>query len=321
MQTDVNIVTTTFCNLKCKFCVNSKVKVKPELMTYNDFKIIIDKLSKNNYKSIDLTPPIGENYTDTNYRKKLQLLNSYNFSFIRETTNFVHLTTEDFYSILEMRNPILINVSVYGDTKKSFKEFTRVDNFDKFIKNVRFLSNLYNKKMIPPHICFNLIIRYSKIYYTSHGSLNVNTIIKNYKQTNFLNNEFWRLAILMKGANINFWLFNRFENNNFCRPDLIDESHTLVYGKEKYPKKGACVSIVPTILPNGDIVICNNPEPRDLKNKIVANIFNDSMKIIKERFIKIKNRMDGGLFPEICSICSEYSQKPATEKYNGEWKI
>jgi hypothetical protein len=309
MQADVNLVTTTLCDLKCKFCVNDKIEIKKELMSCRRFKVVLDKLKEAGVRSIDMTPPVGENYIYEDYNKKLLLLDQYKFDFIKDTTNFVHVTKKDLNIISNLQIKTLINVSIYGDTQESFLKFAGVDRFENILKNVEYLEKLYQEMKIPSHIEFCFVIRYDKIKNNAEGGeFLFKNILENYiesKQTDFINNKFWQAVALMRGKNENFKVINQYENNNFCRPDLINESHPFVMGADNYPNGGVCACIVPTILPNGDIVICNNPYPRDEKITVITNIFEDSD--FKKHFIRIKDEMRKGNYPDICKRCSEFS--------------
>lgn len=100
------IETTTYCNLRCEWCPNSKYPrgliENKKLMDIGLFKKIIDELSKINYRGIIYPCLYGEPLTDNRIvdlidyiRKKLPL------SIIRLSTNGVFLTKEIYKQLVD----------------------------------------------------------------------------------------------------------------------------------------------------------------------------------------------------------------------------
>ena len=74
---NLNIETTSRCNLKCKFCAYEKrdLDVVPhETMSYDFFVEVVNQALEIGYKNIGLTPQTGDIFMDKGIDKKFEYL-------------------------------------------------------------------------------------------------------------------------------------------------------------------------------------------------------------------------------------------------------
>ena len=142
---NINIETTSKCNLSCKFCAYDKrdlEKVPLTTMSIENFDEIVNQSLNMGYKNIGLTPTTGDIFMDKDIMKKMDilelksLLNSYYFY-----TNFIPIKEENIKKLFHLKKLKSFGISIYGHDEESFKLYSNgsINSYNKLIKNLNFL--------------------------------------------------------------------------------------------------------------------------------------------------------------------------------------
>lgn len=150
----IEIEVTTRCNLKCTMCEHTYWDEKPQDMSFENFKYIVDQFPK--LKWIGLTG-IGEGFLNKDFIKMLGYVKSKSiYSEIYDT--FFFIDEKKSKELIEMGFDRLI-MSIDAATKKTYEKIRVGSNFDKVIGNVKGVIQL--KKELNAHypeIMFHYII-------------------------------------------------------------------------------------------------------------------------------------------------------------------
>ena len=154
---NLNIETTSRCNLKCKFCAYDKrdLNVVPHETMSNDFFIeVVNQAIDIGYKNIGLTPQTGDIFMDKDIFKKFEyldqnkILEGYYFY-----TNFIPLNNDKIIKIFDLSKLQNFGISIYGHDKDSYQSFSggTESSYNKLINNLNFfyecLLKNNNKKL------------------------------------------------------------------------------------------------------------------------------------------------------------------------------
>ncbi len=288
------------CQLKCNFCLYSfqdKLKGGWEL---DDFRMVADKLISFGINRFEFTPSLGEITLDPTWHDKIRYLDG-RVDDILIYTNGLKIDEEQIRLLMEMKTPLTLFFSMYGDSQESYLNTTGVDCYEVFFKQVEHLSSFFP---LPENKRIGIDIRFKEVEMPLHPS-----------GVNF-KNPIWKQLLLYQGQEPNFLLVNRPENSNWA----IDFPG-LPRPKEKVEFNGACECMNVTLNPNGDALICNICHPYDKRYEVLGNVFTDKLEDIFESFNEVQQKMQAGIIPEICKNCTEYDcQGDNEEYYDDGWK-
>ena len=148
-----NLITITIlsnCNLNCTFCrggVNQdllKEYSNYKIMTTEEFKKIVTKCLESNITFFDLTPSIGEPFLDKTVLDKLEFLENYELVEGYTLTTNLLLLNESHIDRLSKLKKLILDVSLYGETKEEYFKNTQKDKYEEFLVKLEMLYERCN---------------------------------------------------------------------------------------------------------------------------------------------------------------------------------
>ena len=168
---------TEKCHLRCGFCMNnSDIFKRGKHMSLGDFKEIVNWLTDQGVKKVDLTPIVGEPLLVPHLGKILDFLEDN--PRITEYDLFTSLGVTDISSLLGKKK-INLFISLYGFNREQFIETTGKNCFDIFLGNMKkIILNKFPKKVIVLQRCpdisdvnqkLRIYLKMSTVFYFNHG--------------------------------------------------------------------------------------------------------------------------------------------------------
>lgn len=128
---------TDKCHLRCHFCFNSDERFsKSTHMSLDDFKRIVDWAVSQQIRFIDLTPTVGEALLIPNLGEYFDYLDASPIQSYTLITTLAHKNIE----VLQNRNKLMLEVSLYGGSRQQYQEATGRDAFNLVRSNILALS-------------------------------------------------------------------------------------------------------------------------------------------------------------------------------------
>ncbi|MDI6840288.1 MAG: radical SAM protein [bacterium] len=150
----VEIETTTRCHMKCIMCEHTYWNEPARDMSFEEFKAIVDQFPR--LKWIGLTG-IGESFLNKDFMKMLRYLKSKSV-YIEIYDTFYLVDKKIAEELINLRIDRILP-SIDGATKETYERIRVGSNFERVIENVRYLSQLKNRKsLVYPDICFHYIV-------------------------------------------------------------------------------------------------------------------------------------------------------------------
>jgi MoaA/NifB/PqqE/SkfB family radical SAM enzyme len=122
----LHIETSSFCNLKCRFCAYDKKQSPKVSMTDEFFFDCVKQALKLGYDHFELTPCTGDVFMDRNIFNKLEFLDAHPdvvaYSFF---TNFTIPGPKHIERLLRLQKLVWLNISIYGHDLETFIAITR----------------------------------------------------------------------------------------------------------------------------------------------------------------------------------------------------
>jgi MoaA/NifB/PqqE/SkfB family radical SAM enzyme len=296
----VNFQTWEFCELNCKFCLYVKTKKLTNGWRLKDFRVAADKLIESGIDRFDMTPSLGEITLDPTWIDKLKYIDG-RVDYIQVYTHGLNLKKSDLRTLMNLKSPLTLVFSVYGDSPRTYKDTTGHDEFNKFMS---VLTQIKEVTPLPANKRIGFDIRFQEIEMPMHIT-NVD-----------FKNHLWRELLLLNGLSENIFILNKWENSNWGV-----KFPNLPNAKEMPKLEKACDCMNVTLNPNGDAVICDICYPYDKRFEILGNILTDDVATIYNRLNEIIEEMDNGEFPSVCKNCTEYTCTGDEEDYfDGAWK-
>ena len=126
---------TDKCNFKCEHCYVHKTNTK--MLSFDEIKIFCDELYSINCNRITLTG--GEIFTHPQFLDIYNYL--YNKGFLIALNTNCSLLNDNILQNLIQKPPFAIEISLYGNNKENFNNFTKTQNFfDITIQNINKLK-------------------------------------------------------------------------------------------------------------------------------------------------------------------------------------
>ena len=296
---NLNIETTSRCNLKCKFCAYEKrdLEVVPhETMSYDFFVKVVNQALEIGYKNIGLTPQTGDIFMDKEIFKKFQyldqkkILESYYFY-----TNFIPLNNEKIIKIFDLNKLKNFGISIYGHDKDSYQSFSggAESSYYKLINNLNFFYECLVKDKNR-----NLTIEISQ------------RAKKNFK----LNNSNSELSEILKKIlsikNVEYSKNSEFNNWGGIVKDEDVKGLNIKLNDTQKKKIGSCSLIYSRMIvgANGLVNACACRDANftlaigDLK----VNKLNEIINLKNKKYKDLIMRQEKNDFPAVCKSCDFY---------------
>lgn len=273
----ISIITINNCNLNCHFCRGGLQKddlaeySRYKIMSTEEFKNIVDKCLDGDKQFFDLTPAIGEPFLDKNFIEKLQILEdddrALEYTF---TTNLLLLKEADVIKLASLKK-LILDISLYGNSKDEYLKNTDKDKYDDFLKQLEMLYALCGS---------------TKIRFIQRCNLEQDTLLSQYVST-FRKNKMANLTLS--------------EQYNLNRAGQVSDnparkrSGVCPYG----PGGGG------GIVSGGNVLFC--PFHDFKRDGVVGNIFNKSLNEIYHDapWKKIINSHTNNEYTGMCKNCDE----------------
>lgn len=139
---EIFIDLTSFCNHRCVFCSNYKLKNKKEMDPVM-VKRVLEEAYDNGVRDIGVYAT-GESFLVKNLAEYVKLAKSIGYEYIFITTNGALATPEKVKEVLDAGLDS-IKFSISAGTTQTYKEIQGRDDFDKVIENLKWVSN-YRKE-------------------------------------------------------------------------------------------------------------------------------------------------------------------------------
>ena len=141
---NINIETSSRCNLGCKFCAYPKRNLDAhphQIMSNELFEKIIKNVKKMGYKNIGLTPATGDIFMDKKIFDKFSLIEKYNFNGFYFYTNFIPISKDQIQKLVISPKLKFLGLSIYGHSLETFKKFTNSNDvsYKKLLENLNYL--------------------------------------------------------------------------------------------------------------------------------------------------------------------------------------
>jgi len=284
------------CNLNCWFCAYNFLD-KDRLNEINKMYMPLDVFKEYAKKCIDfgfdefqLTPIIGEPLLDRTLLEKIEYLHTFkSLKRVSFFTNFININKPKLKKLLFDFPKLTMTISIYGLDKKTYKETTNVDIFEKFEANIKTLSKLYKPTSIPIE------------FFVRCPWMNIKSKLKS-------------LIIILscsKPFNKNYYKRNNLAylnwNGNWC--GLVPDK-TFYNQKDDYNMEGICwYSLIDnSIDPTGDIILCGACDVE--KKTVIGNINRQTFEEIYSKdslyancYIKTQHN---DIYNGCCATCSEH---------------
>ena len=297
-RNNINIETTSLCNLKCKFCAYDK---KDELshptktMTVPEFKEVLNQCINEKFKYIGLSPTTGDIFMDKTIFEKLDILEKeekiLGFYFY---TNFIPIKANLISKLYSYKKIKLLGLSIYGDDLQSFKNFANSSDNAYFtlVKNLKELNKVTRDQKDNIHI--TIAHRTRKDYNLKESNSEVSNEIKE----------------LIKVKNIDYTETDEFNNWG----GLIEEKNisdlNINFNKKSTKKVGACSLIFSRniIGSNFDLNACACRDANftlklgNLKTKGLGELLSKKNSV----YVKLIEDQNKGDFPPVCKTCDFY---------------
>lgn len=307
-RNNINIETTSLCNLKCKFCAYDKrdlIDHPNKTMSVIDFERVLNQCISENYRYIGLSPTTGDLFMDKTIFDKFDLLeNNKDILGFYFYTNFIPIKKNLIEKLLNYKKIKLLGLSIYGDDRNTFKDFANsTDNaYYKLVENLKELNDLLNKKMINTNIIIGHRTR------------------KNYNLENSQSEISVEIKDILKAHNTEYTITDEFNNWGGMIQENDVEHLNINFKKNSIKKIGACSYIFSRniIGSNFDLNAC---ACRDANFTLkLGNVNNDNLgKLLSKKNSiyqnLIKNQNEGN-FPDVCKSCDFYKSIYVPDKYS-----
>jgi MoaA/NifB/PqqE/SkfB family radical SAM enzyme len=308
MLNNINIETTSVCNLTCNFCAYDKrdLQLYPHAtMSNENFKFISSSVQKFGYKNIGLTPTTGDVFMDKKIIEKFKILENLEINSFYFYTNFIPISKSQIDELLNLKKLTNLGISIYGHDLETFKNFSNGNeiSFIRLIENLKYLYSILKNK-IENKIKIEISHRTEKNYnlYKSNNGLAI--IVKKLMTLNNLN--------YIHDSNFNNWggLIKREHVEN------LNINFDYIFKK----KLGPCSIIFSRLIIGADGTV-NACACRDANFTLkIGNIFEKHLKEIismkNEKYKKIIEDQEKNNFQKVCSSCDFYKSI-----YDQDYKI
>lgn len=313
--TQIDLVLTTKCNFQCKHCYIKKESLhKSESISVNDWKAVLDKLSKKGLLSISVTG--GEPLTYNGINEVLDYANELGMKIQLLTNGF--LIDETFVERVSTYRNVIVQVSLDGSSAgTSEKQRGQKGAFDRTIKNISLLTSqgvevivamvlnkdnirdIYDGSMI--QLCSDLGVHVLGITPTVIG---VASAAENREM--FLSpQEAYDVVRYINEKNSSN-LFPKELIVNIGVPPALSRENSISRVKKVRPRCRRGTNSF-SVRPNGDVFVCTDFAELNYIDYHIGNILCDDISEIIARLTPIEQQKKNTLqeIKGVCSICKE----------------
>ena len=279
--------TTSYCNLNCSFCNRDDVVLKPEHMSVETYRMILNKLKNHPIQEIKLMG-MGEPFLHPKFSEICKLTKeTFPHAKIISATNGQFQLSGNLKRSLEFIDLLYLSIDGYGETYEKFRKPAR------WPKLIKFLSELKDCDKFNCQTAINYTINPENVYDIPKVERLLSRFDLDELRLNIVQNwnEDEKVEGLISGFNpedIEF--LKRYKHLMKGRPVWNYEDCFWV-------KEGLYMSV------NGDVKICC----MNTAAKPVGNLITDlsvSQSFSNKRFIEIKNGCETNTPSSHCSNCS-----------------
>lgn len=152
--TTLSIETASRCNLQCRMCSHPLSKRKPHIMSFEDFRIIIDKLSGTKIKRLSFN--MGEPFMNKSIFRMISYAVRKGF-FVYISTNGL-LLTEDYINNVLKTGVNALKFSIEGYAPEVYKNIRIGGDFDRLFRNVVRMKELRDRNESKLYIWISTIL-------------------------------------------------------------------------------------------------------------------------------------------------------------------
>jgi MoaA/NifB/PqqE/SkfB family radical SAM enzyme len=296
---NLNIETTSRCNLKCKFCAYDKRDldmVPHETMTFDFFTEIVNQALDIGYKNIGLTPTTGDIFMDKEIFNKFEYLDKkkslvgYYFY-----TNFIPLNNDKIAKIFDLIKLKNFGISIYGHDKDSFQSFSggTESSYNKLVDNLNFFFACLEKN-INQNLNIEISQRTKKDFNLNDSNSRLSKIIKkilSIKKVEYSkNSEFNNWGGIIKGDDV--------------------KGLGIKLNDTQKKKIGSC-SLIYSRMMVGASGLVNACACRDANftlaiGDLKKNKLNEIINLKNRKYEKLIKRQEKNDFPKVCKSCDFY---------------
>lgn len=301
------IEVTTHCDMRCQLCEHTYWDVKPENMSFENFKKIINQMP--DLRWVGMTG-IGQSWLNPDYLEMMRYVKDRGI-YIENFDNFKHITPNISKEIIDMGLDKLY-VSMDAANKETYENIQVGAKWDDVIKNIKFFD-MYkrSKNLYYPELWFHFIVMKENI-----------SQMEDYLQM------IYDLDIQVEGIQFTRML-HKFKEVEDSVVDISEEKKISVLNKaselglrvvfnintanqaDKLQIKDCAVWNQPFIFVDGTVIpCCSLNEQNDRKWQIktsLGNLFKKPLrKIWKEDYYPFLNKLREGGTPEACKRCVLY---------------
>lgn len=281
------IETTSYCNLNCSFCNRDDVVLKPEHMTIETYRMILNKLKNHPIQEIKLMG-MGEPFLHPKFSEICKLTKeTFPNAKVISATNGQFQLSGNFKRSLAFIDLLYLSIDGYGETYEKFRKPAR------WSKLLKFLSDLKDCNKYKCQTAINYTINPDNVY----DIPKVERLLSRFDLDEFRLNivQNWNEDEKVEGLISGF----KQEDIEFLKgyKHLMKGRPIWDYSDCFWVKEGLYMSV------NGDVKICC----MNTAAKPIGNLITDlsvSQSFLNKRFIEIKNGCESNTPSSHCSNCS-----------------
>ncbi|WP_435090494.1 radical SAM protein [Candidatus Pelagibacter bacterium nBUS_30] len=298
---NINIETSSVCNLGCKFCGYTKRdenKYPFKVMSDEDFYENVKQAEIYGFKNIGLSPVTGDIYMDKNLSNKFRILENSNIDGFYFVTNFIatkHNDIDEYFSLRKLKS---IEISIYGHDLETFKKISDSNDVSYFrlIDNLKYIYEKLKNNV--NNFTLGIDQRDSKTFKIENDNSDLSLIIKK--------------ILSLKKNNIKYNFETNYNNwgGMINNKDLEGLNLQLNDGKEVF-KVGACSLLFSRLIIGADNTV-NACACRDANYSLrIGNTKNSNLKEIlsykNKKYLNIIKNHENENYPDICKNCDFYT--------------
>jgi MoaA/NifB/PqqE/SkfB family radical SAM enzyme len=288
----LNIETSSYCNLKCKFCAYEKKQSARVSMKDAVFEDCIRQAVDLGYRSFELTPCTGDVFMDRHIFNKLRFLEQHpgveSYLFF---TNFTIPRKTDVAALFQLSKLKHLTVSVYGHDLPSFVAITKSTEtvYKRLVSNLETLLALHTARPLPIEIAIRSTRDAPRL-----ATSDLTRLLK----------RFERAGVKVRKANVyNNW--GGYITQDDVRGLAIDVTST-----EAMYKSGACVKLFTSVQVMATGIV-NGCACRDVDATLRIGDINETplRNIISTRnpaYMQLIDEQQRGEFRPVCKSCDFY---------------
>jgi MoaA/NifB/PqqE/SkfB family radical SAM enzyme len=286
------ITVSTHCNLRCRFCAACKSSIPKQVMSNDLFYEVVQKACDFGFTAFNVTPMIGEAFTDPHFMEKLGFLERHpqveNFSFC---TNLTLIKPDFFQVIREHKKLQWLAISLYGYDRESFYRLAQTSPavYDRMVENLSRLAQWDEADLAR----VELRMRLERSFGFEKCSPELSQVL------DALQSKHTRIRVVT----------DRYSNwgGMITAGDLAGLDIQL---KANVVKSAPCAFLFykPTVLPDGKVNACSAEDGN--ASMIIGDLrtqdFNEIYSLGNERYLQLVNQQLQGQFSEVCRACCGY---------------